>query len=105
MPNLILREHLYSRHSLSSYTCYRCYKDFQDSNQLSLHQRAITACSICEDPLREGIGETQRQKLRARGKSVKPGTIKTEAEKWKDMFRIIFPDDDKIPSSCKLYVP
>lgn len=100
IPNLILREHLYRRHVLSLYTCNRCYKDFKDSYRLSLHQRAETACSICEGNLREGINETQRQKLKVRKKSVKSGPTQTEAEKWNYMFRIIFPDDDKIPGPC-----
>jgi hypothetical protein len=29
------------------------------------------------------------------------GSKKTEHDKWNEMYRIIFPDDDLVPSPCK----
>jgi hypothetical protein len=52
----------------------------------------------------EGIDVEQEAKLRSRGKEY---TRKTEPEKWRTVYRILFPGDDPkhIPSPCKVLDP
>jgi hypothetical protein len=50
----------------------------------------------------DGIDKRQEEALRSKKRSA---TIKTEFDKWNQVYKIIFPnDDDPIPSPCKLTV-
>lgn len=48
-------------------------------------------------PVLEGIGLAQERRLRSRKR-----TNKTEEDKWRDAYKICFPDDILVPSPCKL---
>lgn len=45
----------------------------------------------------EGIGLAQERRLRSRKRS-----DKTEAEKWAEVWAICFPEEQEVPSPCKL---
>ncbi|KAK3380985.1 hypothetical protein B0H63DRAFT_474711 [Podospora didyma] len=92
-----VKEHLYRRHLLPRYVCNRCGVDFKDAPQLSAHQRVDPPCAVqTRDILVEGISEMQERQLKSRKR--RGATATTEPDRWKEMYRIIFPDDDEIPS-------
>jgi hypothetical protein len=65
----------------------------------------ITATERCEPRAGislEGMDSTQKELLRSRKKSQK---FITEADKWREMYLILFPDTDPedLPSPCTLF--
>ena len=66
-----------------------------------MHARAPTPCQIREPEPLDGFTQDQEKRLRSRKK--KPGEELTEPEKWRAMYRILFPDmaEDDIPSPCE----
>ncbi|KAK4121830.1 hypothetical protein N657DRAFT_682333 [Parathielavia appendiculata] len=85
-----VKEHIYRRHSWKSF-CPRCFEHFDKPESLKSHQRANVPCKLRERAP-DAITEEQEKLLRARAKS-----HCSEEMKWKDMYRIIFPDE-KVPS-------
>jgi hypothetical protein len=57
------------------------------------------ACEVQSEPTFVGFNEEQGERLRSRKQ-----TTKDDVEKWKEVYRILFPEDDEplIPSPCKL---
>ena len=53
----------------------------------------------------DGLDESQIRRLRSRKRVGEPGQEPTESDKWVAMYRIIFPDDDDVPSPRELYQP
>ena len=87
------REHIYRRHSLKNF-CPRCFDHFDEPEALKSHQRADIPCKV-KAPVSDGIiTEEQDKQLHQRAKS-----NCTEEEKWDEMYRIIFPDEE-VPSPC-----
>ncbi|KAJ2988879.1 hypothetical protein NUW58_g3751 [Xylaria curta] len=74
--------------------CTRCGQDFKLRSQLSDHQRSEISCPVVPQSHEGVIGEDQLQMLRSR----KGQSALSEEEKWIRMYRVIFPDDDIIPS-------
>lgn len=95
-----LREHLYRRHLLPRFKCPRCCQPFDGPDDLHAHQRSDTPCALQMESTVEGITEGQERKLRAQSPNAK-----TEGQRWIDVYRILFPDDDPsvIPSPCKSF--
>ncbi|KAH7002569.1 hypothetical protein EDB80DRAFT_894587 [Ilyonectria destructans] len=90
-----VKEHVYRKHRLPQSKCNRCCCEFQNSTQLADHQRLEVPCNIrLQDP-QDGVNEEQILALRSR-KKAKGNT--SESEKWANMYKIIFPDDDLVPS-------
>ncbi|KAG8167489.1 hypothetical protein KVR01_003178 [Diaporthe batatas] len=93
-----LKEHLYRRHMLPIH-CYRCRETFPNDRLLQLHSRSKSQCAVRDDAPGEqelqGIDAHQERLLRSRKR-----TDKSEADKWRDVFRICFPADapDIIPT-------
>lgn len=96
------REHVYRKHRLPQFKCNRCCCEFQNSTQLADHQRLEVPCNIRLQGQQDGVNEEQILALRSRKKS-KGNT--PESEKWTKMYKIIFPDDELIPSPCKFSQP
>ena len=97
------REHLYRTHV--RHECPRCFQVFLKDDALREHQRATEACPRREQCIDDGydwdqgFNEDQKKKLKSRkGRKDMP-----EEEKWKDIYRILFPSDpeSEIPSPCK----
>jgi hypothetical protein len=92
----ILREHLYRNHKLPE-QCSRCYSFFQSHAELVKHARNLQSCEINNElPFVEGITRDQEDQLKKKG-GVQG---KSEIVKWKEVYRILFPNDDlsKMPS-------
>ncbi|XTI87777.1 hypothetical protein V2W45_1309885 [Cenococcum geophilum] len=98
-----VKEHLYRTHV--RHECPRCFQVFPKDDALREHQRATEACPRREQCINDwydwdqGFNEDQKKKLKSRkGRKDMP-----EEEKWKDIYRILFPSDPEsdIPSPCK----
>ncbi|KAH8892263.1 kinase-like protein [Thozetella sp. PMI_491] len=83
-----LKEHIYRRHCASVYRCPRCFTSYNAEEDLNEHQRADVPClKQLQMPEINGIEESQKAKIqkRIRGKSA--------ADKWREIYKIIFPLD------------
>lgn len=89
------REHLWRRHLLRPNCCPRCHQGFDSKEACNAHLRAESQCPISDDDPPEGIDK--ETELRIRG--LKQGKEMSPAQKWEEIFQIIFPDD-LIPSAC-----
>ncbi|KAF5538217.1 hypothetical protein FMEXI_9513 [Fusarium mexicanum] len=94
-----VKEHLYRRHMLPKFRCNRCRQDLKSAFNLNEHQRADTICQRqSEEPEEEGIDEEQERLLRIRKRKNGKAPQVAEEEKWVEMYKILFPHDDPIPS-------
>ncbi|KAL1800083.1 hypothetical protein ACET3X_000425 [Alternaria dauci] len=85
-----LKEHLYRRHLLPP-QCHRCCTTFTNDIALREHQRDTNGCELREQLPLEGFDKEQEKKI----KSKKGSQVhQNEVEKWKAVYRILFPDDD-----------
>jgi hypothetical protein len=98
-----IREHLYRRHLLPI-QCHRCCSTFPNEPTLRDHQRDARGCEIREQVPPEGFDKDQERKLKSKKRSL---VYQSEEDKWKGVYRILFPDDveEAMPSPCKLAVP
>ncbi|KAK2607851.1 hypothetical protein N8I77_006498 [Diaporthe amygdali] len=71
--------------------CNRCMEHLDDNTALILHQRAPDPCPLREWVAPEGVDEEQKEKLRRIGQG-------DEVEKWKRMFRVVFPGLEDMPN-------
>lgn len=64
------------------------------------HQRTNEPCPLREMEYVEGFDAAQERSLKSRKRA---GQTLSEAEKWRRVFKILFPHvlDDDIPSPCK----
>jgi hypothetical protein len=88
------REHVYRNHLLPI-MCLRCSETFETEKELREHSQSEATCPVRKSD-REGCSKQQWIEIR----SQKDIRSKTGVEKWKGMYRILFPDQ-KIPSPCK----
>jgi hypothetical protein len=82
--------------------CIRCFKEFPTKNDHRNHQLADDFCGVTRTkPTFVGFNEEQEEKLRSRKQKTKD-----VVERWKDVYRILFPDDDErsMPSPCKSFI-
>ncbi|TDZ40484.1 hypothetical protein C8035_v004144 [Colletotrichum spinosum] len=93
-----IKEHIYRKHSLPKFSCPRCSQPFETQADLQAHARSLTPCKVSEPEVVDGITQDQEKKLRSRKKT--SGKELTEAEKWKQVYAIVFPDvrEREIPS-------
>jgi hypothetical protein len=78
--------------------CPRCQAVFEEVNVLTTHLREQPPCELSEETTIEGFDEAQKEKLKSRKNLNKM----TENEKWRQIYKILFPDvaADHIPSPC-----
>ncbi|KAM5362926.1 hypothetical protein ACJZ2D_012290 [Fusarium nematophilum] len=95
------REHIYRRHLLPKNRCGRCWQPFKTEHLLFEHQRAENPCHVVPpNPEEEGVNDDQEKLLRVRSKNkgVDKDRQALEEEKWTQVYQIIFPHDEPIPS-------
>ncbi|KAI3324069.1 hypothetical protein HD806DRAFT_494008 [Xylariaceae sp. AK1471] len=93
-----IKEHLFRTHTQPEGRCHRCLVVFENVPDLQQHQRKAVPCDVIENAVGETyIDAPTAQRLRR--KSAK-GSIpkKSEFVKWKEMFNLLFPDVEPIPS-------
>ncbi|EGO60027.1 hypothetical protein NEUTE1DRAFT_80650 [Neurospora tetrasperma FGSC 2508] len=91
--------HLYRRHELIQ--CPRCWSTHKNNKSLVAHLQTDPSCEKQPNlSIVDGVTPEQKEKLLSRKKT--HGDM-TDEEKWRHMYMILFPDDDKdsIPSPCK----
>ncbi|KAF3811813.1 hypothetical protein GCG54_00014568 [Colletotrichum gloeosporioides] len=93
-----IKEHIYRKHSLPKFSCPRCSQPFETQADLQAHARLLTPCEVKEPEVLDGITQDQEKKLRSRKKTSSKEL--TEAEKWTQVYSILFPDvrEREIPS-------
>lgn len=93
------REHLYRRHLLPI-QCNRCCFTFANEPTLREHQRDPHGCEIKDQVPLEGFDKDQERKLKSKKRSL---VYQSEEDKWKGVYRILFPDDNDVdmPSPCR----
>ncbi|KUI61803.1 hypothetical protein VP1G_08937 [Cytospora mali] len=85
-----VKDHVCRQHSTPKFRCNRCMENFDDNTALVLHQRAPEPCPWREWVVPEGIDDELKEKLRRGGAG-------DEVEKWRKMFRAIFPGTEDLP--------
>ncbi|KAK0627957.1 hypothetical protein B0T14DRAFT_146593 [Immersiella caudata] len=95
-----VKTHLYRRHALPI-QCPRCWGVFKSDELLRSHLQQNPPCLMAENraPV-EGFTKDQEKRLRSRKKAQ---ADTTDEDKWREIYIILFPDDDEssIPSPCK----
>ncbi|KAK9772966.1 hypothetical protein SCAR479_10296 [Seiridium cardinale] len=90
-----LKEHIYRAHKQPDNKCNRCCHIFSNADLLEEHQRAEEPCKVSKDNSVDGISESQYHQLRKKPAGPKSTSI---AERWAEVYRIIFPKASVIPS-------
>lgn len=91
---IYFREHVYRKHLLSTTHCDRCFEDLKDGQSLLQHRSQVQ----CEQKALPYLTADRIFLLR---QQMKRGI--EDSEKWKNMYRILFPGDTHIPSPCVYY--
>ncbi len=78
--------------------CVRCWAVFKHKSEHDDHMRAEKRCELQPKQLIDGVTVDQEKELKKRKKT---GPEQSEGEKWKDVYRILFPDAKSIPTPCK----
>lgn len=95
-----IKEHIYRKHVLPI-RCPRCHQVFETDGLKDEHISQAERCVRAEDGSPpEGIDADKERLLRSRKGKNKEAS---EAEKWNDMYLILFPEADptRLPSPCK----
>ncbi|KAF4822901.1 hypothetical protein CGCTS75_v010449 [Colletotrichum tropicale] len=88
-----LKEHLHRTHRQKP-NCPRCRMTFSAEADVREHLKSQSLCEVLEGLSVEGFDEVQEKQL----KSKKRGrVVKSEQDKWKEIYRILFPDSTEIP--------
>ncbi|KAK5660598.1 hypothetical protein OQA88_13161 [Cercophora sp. LCS_1] len=86
-----VKTHLYRRHALPI-QCPRCWDIFKTEDALNAHLQHDVRCEVRENrSLVEGFTKDQEKKLRSRKKAT---ADTTDEDKWREIYTILFPDDD-----------
>jgi hypothetical protein len=80
--------------------CGRCWEIFDTEQQLESHMKAARSdmCPVIPGQPPEGISPKTEKLLRSRKKSRKN---ETDEERWKNIYRILFPGDAFTLSPCQ----
>ncbi|KAH8667071.1 hypothetical protein BX600DRAFT_285542 [Xylariales sp. PMI_506] len=85
-----VKEHLYRAHLLPL-ECPRCDVTFESDTLRLIHMRQDPSCIVLPKRTKEGIDVTTEKILRSRNKEF---NSKTEEEKWKAVYELLFPADN-----------
>ncbi|KAF5024370.1 hypothetical protein F66182_3557 [Fusarium sp. NRRL 66182] len=101
-----LRQHIVKQHKRddpSSYVCDRCSRDFPTRKELRDHQRLPKElmCDLADHDAESGIDPSTATKLLSRKRA--SGT--SPEVQWKEVWNIVFPDDDDSEVHSYEYTP
>ncbi|ORY56104.1 uncharacterized protein BCR38DRAFT_490763 [Pseudomassariella vexata] len=89
-----LKEHIYRCHKQPEHSCARCREAFPDREALDNHLRAEEPCKLLRRlKALDDISEAQYQKLKKKSSPNKPA-----GKRWEEVYRIIFPLAQEIPT-------
>ncbi|KAI0966907.1 hypothetical protein F4678DRAFT_447693 [Xylaria arbuscula] len=89
-----VKEHILRCH-LPKYQCNRRREDFDSAIDLDSHQRNLNACVLQNTSPTDTITANQRDQLKKR---IDKRVHNTDEEKWGFVYKILFPDDNSVPS-------
>lgn len=80
--------------------CERCWQTFDNQQILNAHITvdATEICQVKPGHPPDGLTPEMERKLRSRKKAHRD---QTDEDRWRDMYRLLFPNED-VPSPCKL---
>lgn len=84
-------------HHSAKFTCRRCFKLFKTEADLGAHAIADKQCKVADRGKGYIIDEATWKEVLAAHKAAGSATT---GEKWRIMFRILFPGDGFIPNPC-----
>ncbi|OHE91173.1 hypothetical protein CORC01_13515 [Colletotrichum orchidophilum] len=88
------REHLHRTHRQKP-NCPRCRSIFETETEVGQHLKGQTLCKVVQgEGLVEGFDAVQEKLLKS--KKRRKG-VETEEDKWREIFRILFPDHKYMP--------
>ncbi|KAH8751437.1 hypothetical protein BGZ57DRAFT_735818, partial [Hyaloscypha finlandica] len=87
-----VKGHLYKYHTI--YQCQRCKSLLKSDAELNSHIETSKDCHPTIAPPVDGITRNIKVVLQCKRKAF-PG--QTEAERWKKIYTILFPDDEEVP--------
>ena len=81
----------------------KCNSNFKTDNYLKKHQKQIEGCDLRNGQLKEGLDQGKIERLKDR----KIFSGMDEMEKWRAVYRILFPNEDisQIPSPGEYALP
>jgi hypothetical protein len=94
------RAHLYKYHTI--YQCQRCKRLFNSDDELDSHIMEVESCTAITAPHVDGITKKIKEKLQCKRKAY---PAQTEAARWKQIYQILFPEDEEVPDPCKFSSP
>ncbi|KAF7526997.1 hypothetical protein G7054_g10607 [Neopestalotiopsis clavispora] len=94
-----VKAHVYAKHKQAIH-CPRCRTIFDDKTTLNLHLQQQTPCDPSGEANIEGFNDDQEGQLRSR----KGLSKMTEYDKWRKMYKILFPHvaETEIPSPWRI---
>ncbi|KAH8589329.1 hypothetical protein B0O99DRAFT_336726 [Bisporella sp. PMI_857] len=93
-----VKEHLYRSHMVIN--CTRCGTTFKTHEDLDSHMTNATPCLLAVTEVPEGITPHILRALKSRKKAY---PNQPEEERWKEVYKILFPYED-VPSPCKFQI-
>ncbi|KAK0645386.1 hypothetical protein B0T16DRAFT_330535 [Cercophora newfieldiana] len=97
-----VKTHLYRRHALPI-QCPRCWGVFKSDELLRSHLQQNPPCVSSDNrTLVEGFTKDQEKRLRSRKKAQ---ADTTDDDKWREIYTILFPDDDEQSIPSPYYEP
>ncbi|KAF4331857.1 hypothetical protein FBEOM_14367 [Fusarium beomiforme] len=96
-----IKEHIYRSHKAPIH-CKRCFTIVKTEKELDIHLRQEPACEVIYPPIEmPGINNETKERLKSR----RGIQNISEEEKWKHMYRVLFPETEDIPSPyCDLQI-
>jgi hypothetical protein len=90
------RGHLYRYHII--HQCQRCKGIFNSDEELDSHIETSERCEPIIAPPFDGITRKIKALLQCKRKAFKG---QTEAQRWKQVYQILFPEEEDVPDPCK----
>ncbi|KAF2192956.1 hypothetical protein K469DRAFT_280951 [Zopfia rhizophila CBS 207.26] len=78
--------------------CVRCWEEIESQKELEEHLRRNPVCEEVPEPKDGRKGFEKMRELNLRDKPLKDG--KNDEEKWKLLFKDLFPEEHEVPSPC-----
>ena len=73
---------------------------FNDARGLASHEMLPLGCEVIEAVPPGDITAAQEKQLKSRSRK-HAARRQTDEEKWEDIYRLLFPLEDEVPSPCK----
>jgi hypothetical protein len=93
-----LKDHIKRVHT-QPLRCSRCWLDMESEDAYSEHLQQESICGKATEPLEDRIRPQLLKRLEF--KKTPYSNAHSVEEKWKMLYKVLFPSDDTVPSPCK----